>query len=74
MTENDAIAQKPFCGPHNMVENRMLQIQHTGGNHLLTRLKEALKSACFKGFWLRASVAAGVVHPAVAGRPPWTQQ
>jgi hypothetical protein len=43
MTENDAIAQKPFCGLGNMVENRMLQIQHTDGNELLTRLNEALR-------------------------------
>jgi hypothetical protein len=48
--ENDAIAQKPFCGSSNMVENRMLQIQHTAGNDLLTRLKEALKFPHFKGF------------------------
>jgi hypothetical protein len=41
--ENDAIAQKPFWGCRNMVENRMLQIQHTDGNVLLTRLNEPLK-------------------------------
>jgi len=49
MTENDAIAQKPFCMAGNMVAHRMLQIQHTDRNHLLTGLNEALKSACFEG-------------------------
>lgn len=42
MTGKDAITQKPFWGPHNMVAIRMLQIQHTVGNLSLTWLKEAL--------------------------------
>jgi hypothetical protein len=50
MPGNDAISQKPFWQGGNMVANRMLQIQHTDGNHLLTRLNEALNSAGFEGF------------------------
>src|SRR5690606_5061372 len=51
--KQDAISQKPFWRFDNMVGNRMLQIQHTAGNHLLTRLNNALKSAHFE--WLRGA-------------------
>jgi hypothetical protein len=73
MTENDAIAQKPFCGLGNMVENRMLQIQHTDGNQLLTRLKEALKFPHF-GAFAAVSCRGRLVDPAQLRRPtsPWT--
>ena len=57
--ENDAIAQKPFCGWSNMVENRMLQIQHTDGNDLLTRLNEALKFQRLWGFGAVISLRRG---------------
>jgi hypothetical protein len=71
--ENDAIAQKPFWGCRNMVENRMLQIQHTDGNELLTRLKEALKFPHFGGFGPKAACIV-LIHTAkpAAESPPWT--
>ena len=50
MPEKDAISQKPFWQGRNMVANRMLQIQHTDGNHLLTRLNEALNLPTSEGF------------------------
>jgi hypothetical protein len=70
MAENDAIAQKPFCRSSNMVENRMLQIQHTDGNELLTWLNEALKFLHFKGFsGIRAR--AGVISAEKSRRSTW---
>jgi hypothetical protein len=71
--ENDAIAQKPFCGSCNMVENRMLQIQHTDGNELLTRLNEALKFQHLEGFGA-AIARAGGARPAESAlkTSPWT--
>lgn len=53
MAEKDAITQKPFWGPHNMVATRMLQIQHTVGNLSLTWLKEALNMPVSGGFRAR---------------------
>jgi hypothetical protein len=73
MTEKDAIAQKPFCRPCNMVTNRMLQIQHTVGNHLLTRLNQRLKSTCLQGFMVYfVGGAAILTEQAAAGAVPWT--
>ncbi|WP_316359935.1 hypothetical protein [Devosia sp.] len=71
--ENDAIAQKPFCGSGNMVENRMLQIQHTDGNELLTRLNEALKFQHFGDFAPMAARFAVINSAKWADEtPPWT--
>jgi hypothetical protein len=73
--ENDAIAQKPFCRSGNMVENRMLQIQHTDGNELLTRLNEALKFAVFQGFVAMCAGSGAIgTGKSAPETSPWTQR
>jgi len=50
MQKADAIAASRFWGCHNVVARRLLQIQHTPGNGLLSQLKNSLKFQVFGAF------------------------